>query len=120
MMANWCGGIPEAYLNMFVWIYREFTPWSSFKEWLESRSGIYWINGKAGSGKSTLLKFLVHHPLTRESLNTWACNVTMEHQNIDEVGSSMSVANESGARGDGTGNLFNEKNAVVIKAAYFF
>jgi hypothetical protein len=112
--------IPEACENTFAWVYGDITPWSSFKKWLESQSGIYWINGKAGSGKSTLMKFLVGNLQTQESLNTWACNATMEHQDIDEVESSTFVENESGIRDDGTGNLFNEKNSVVIKAAYFF
>jgi len=52
----------------FEWIFRH----PDFSEWLDSRSGTYWIGGKAGSGKSTLMKFLCDHPRTRKSLENWA------------------------------------------------
>ena len=45
--------------------------WSDFGQWLEARSGIYWINGKAGSGKSTLMHFIADHPETKRRLNIW-------------------------------------------------
>ena len=50
---------------------------SNLAKWLESQSGIYWINGKAGSGKSTLMKYLVAHPQTAKLLRTWAGSQTL-------------------------------------------
>lgn len=44
----------------------------SFREWLRSGDGIFWISGKAGSGKSTLMKWLMdQEPLLRE-VKHWA------------------------------------------------
>jgi NACHT domain/N-terminal domain on NACHT_NTPase and P-loop NTPases len=60
--------IHHATPTTFEWIFRH----PDFSEWLESRSGTYWIGGKAGSGKSTLMKFLCDHPLTRKLLENWA------------------------------------------------
>jgi hypothetical protein len=69
-------GVPEAFRETFEWI---FSPckelentWSNFASWLQSESGLYWINGKAGSGKSTLLKFIVGHHTTQLRLSAWA------------------------------------------------
>lgn len=68
-------GISTAYDRTLEWIYRDLanydTSWDPFAEWLESGTGIYWINGKAGSGKSTLMKYIDCHPTTREILDRW-------------------------------------------------
>ncbi|PMD58378.1 uncharacterized protein K444DRAFT_563688, partial [Hyaloscypha bicolor E] len=68
--------ISEAHQRTFEWIFREpeeeHLTWSSFIDWAESGSGIYWINGKAGSGKSTLMRFIVDDSRTRGHLQKWA------------------------------------------------
>lgn len=68
--------ISEAHQRTFEWIFwdpvEEDLPWSSFIDWAESGSGIYWINGKAGSGKSTLMRFIVDDSRTRGHLQKWA------------------------------------------------
>jgi hypothetical protein len=68
--------ISEAHQRTFEWIFRdpeeEDLPWSSFTDWAESGSGIYWINGKAGSGKSTLMRFIIDDSRTRGHLQKWA------------------------------------------------
>lgn len=67
--------IPDAHQRTFEWIFREQSNgevWSNFCEWLESGSGIYWINGKAGSGKSTLMRFIAEDSRTRTHLENWA------------------------------------------------
>lgn len=51
--------IAEAYNNTFGWIFDDTT--TSFKDWLYSGNGIFWVSGKAGSGKPTLMKFLADH-----------------------------------------------------------
>lgn len=55
--------ITEAHQRTFEWIFQDpdwrVEPWSNFREWLETGTGIYWINGKAGSGKSTLMRFIL-------------------------------------------------------------
>ncbi|KAH8784376.1 hypothetical protein BGZ57DRAFT_757700 [Hyaloscypha finlandica] len=75
-MTNRYETISEAHQRTFEWIFRdpeeEDLPWSSFIDWTESGSGIYWINGKAGSGKSTLMRFIVDDPRTRGHLQKWA------------------------------------------------
>ncbi|KAL9003947.1 MAG: hypothetical protein Q9188_003218 [Gyalolechia gomerana] len=47
-------------------------PDPKFLNWLETKTGFYWISGKAGSGKSTLIKFLSHSPKVRQALSSWA------------------------------------------------
>jgi hypothetical protein len=68
--------IVEAYPETFDWVFRESTEeqrsWSNFSNWLESGSGVYWINGKAGSGKSTLMKHIFDDSRTRRHLEAWA------------------------------------------------
>jgi hypothetical protein len=75
-MTNRYETISEAHQRTFEWIFRdpkkEDLPWSSFIDWAELGSGIYWINGKAGSGKSTLMRFIVDDPRTRGHLQKWA------------------------------------------------
>ena len=68
--------IPEAHRQTFRWIFdenrKEGCPWSNFAEWLRTGSGLYWINGKAGSGKSTLMRYIFNNAKTRQQLNYWA------------------------------------------------
>ncbi|KAE9570709.1 hypothetical protein CGCF415_v013370 [Colletotrichum fructicola] len=45
---------------------------STFIEWIENGTGVYWISGKAGSGKSTLMKYMVNDPRTEMLLQSWA------------------------------------------------
>ncbi|KAK8066609.1 hypothetical protein PG997_013356 [Apiospora hydei] len=50
-------------------------PWKKprkFVEWLRSKNGTFFVQGKPGSGKSTLMKFLWHHNSTREHLEAWS------------------------------------------------
>lgn len=64
--------ILEAHTGSFSWIFdksHEDIP-LLFTEWLESRSGTYWITGKPGCGKSTLVKYAFDHPRTLEGLCT--------------------------------------------------
>ena len=56
--------IEEAHQATFDWIFEN--PELDFCAWLQSGSGVYWINGKPGSGKSTLMKHVYHHPRTIE------------------------------------------------------
>jgi hypothetical protein len=62
--------IHDAYAKTFSWIFEEET--TSFKRWLTSGNGTFWVNGKAGSGKSTLMKFLANHENTRILLRRWS------------------------------------------------
>ena len=67
--------IPEAHGKTFEWIFQESATGeseNSFVEWLNSGTGIYWINGKAGSGKSTMMRYLYNNPRTMEKLNQWS------------------------------------------------
>ncbi|KAF2491866.1 hypothetical protein BU16DRAFT_542947 [Lophium mytilinum] len=70
--------ISDRYRETFEWIYRTDTPegtegigatWDNFSEWLESRSQLYWISGKAGAGKTTLMKLLHDDPRTDRLLS---------------------------------------------------
>lgn len=78
--------IEESHATTFDWIFRpiqetvqytEGRRWGEFGAWLESGTGIYWINGKAGSGKSTLMKYIVSHDKTSSLLNHWAGNLRL-------------------------------------------
>ncbi|ORY04867.1 hypothetical protein BCR34DRAFT_591070 [Clohesyomyces aquaticus] len=71
--------IPEAHRKTFRWIFKpdELPPSDArsqitFKEWLVSGSGVYWVSGKPGSGKSTLMRYLCDCSQTRICLQTWA------------------------------------------------
>ena len=68
--------IHKAYTQTFDWILQDSVdpnvPRTGFKDWLRSRSGIYWISGKAGSGKSTLMKFLIDNQSVSHYLHDWA------------------------------------------------
>lgn len=68
--------IAPAELATFEWIFKQprsvDRPWNSFKEWLKSGQGTYWISGKTGSGESTLMKYLLRHAITKQALQLWA------------------------------------------------
>ena len=68
--------IVPAHAETLKWLLDPSSP-STLAKWLESQSGIYWINGKPGSGKSTLMKYLVAHPQTAELLKKWAGTQTL-------------------------------------------
>ena len=68
--------IAKPHAETLKWLLDPSSP-SSLAKWLESQTGVYWINGKAGSGKSTLMKYLVAHSQTAELLNTWAGTQTL-------------------------------------------
>ena len=62
--------VPERYARTYEWIYE--SPALDFSDWLHSRSGIFWVSGRAGSGKSTLMKLLCYHPRSKDALRIWA------------------------------------------------
>lgn len=70
--------IEKAHANTFEWILEDGPhqgargSMSGFKNWLETKNGIYWISGKPGSGKSTLMKFLWTTERTDQLLRVWA------------------------------------------------
>ena len=73
--------VDENHANTFDWIFQAAQDGaqishagqsSDFRSWLESGTGIYWINGKAGSGKSTLMKYIVNHRDSSSLLKIWA------------------------------------------------
>lgn len=71
--------IAEAHQKTFEWIFKPASfpstdPRSkiTFKEWLQSGDGVYWIAGKPGSGKSTLMKYLADSHETKNCLLSWA------------------------------------------------
>ncbi|KAK6849217.1 hypothetical protein PG995_013050 [Apiospora arundinis] len=68
--------ITTAHSTTFEWI-MEDTPAEEevprkYVEWLRTRNGTYFVQGKAGSGKSTLMKFLWQHHSTEEHLKVWS------------------------------------------------
>ena len=71
--------IVEAYEKTFQWIflpgYARQQKWTNFSEWLEGRSTLYWVTGKAGSGKSTLMKYLHRDKRTMDHLKNWAAGI---------------------------------------------
>jgi len=74
--------IPDAHKRTFEWIFEDTKSprksWGSFCEWLESGTGVFWINGKPGSGKSTLMRFIVEDPRMHAHLKSWAPNGVLE------------------------------------------
>jgi len=68
--------------DTFKWIFDNCKTserrWDSFVDWLETGSGIYWINGKVGSGKSTLMKYISEDYRTKEALAEWAGATALE------------------------------------------
>ena len=73
--------IVEAHEKTFQWIflpgYACQQKWTNFSEWLEGKSTLYWVTGKAGSGKSTLLKYLHRDKRTMDRLKKWAPDVPL-------------------------------------------
>ena len=63
--------IPPPTSETFEWDF-EPRPGLQFLDWLETESGIFWIQGKAGSGNSTLMKHIWNHRHTRETFERWA------------------------------------------------
>ncbi|KAK6833291.1 hypothetical protein PG987_007985 [Apiospora arundinis] len=67
--------ISEAHARTFEWVLSDTSADDEeprrLVEWLRTRNGTYFVQGKAGSGKSTLMKFLWHHQSTREHLKAW-------------------------------------------------
>ncbi|KAI1643999.1 uncharacterized protein F4817DRAFT_231917 [Daldinia loculata] len=61
--------IDDKFEDTFDWIYDQ--PDSGFGEWLQSDTGLFWINGKPGSGKSTLMKFICRDRRTSDLLSDW-------------------------------------------------
>ncbi|KAL8857713.1 MAG: hypothetical protein Q9178_005748 [Gyalolechia marmorata] len=78
--------IRDAHPNTFEWLFDETISNDTvsgaehiapFLAWLENKTGVYWLGGKAGSGKSTLMKFLDGHEKTRSALRYWAGSKTL-------------------------------------------
>ncbi|KAI0414535.1 hypothetical protein F5X98DRAFT_244213 [Xylaria grammica] len=63
------GQVEERFLHTFDWIYD--LEETRFSHWLQSGTGLFWINGKPGSGKSTLMKFVYQDRRTHELLDDW-------------------------------------------------
>jgi hypothetical protein len=63
---------PETFERIFHNAVDEKLPWDCFVSWLQTGTGIYWIEGKAGSGKSTLMKHVFEDARLREYLEIWA------------------------------------------------
>jgi hypothetical protein len=66
--------IEPAHAETFKWAYSNDPKRRlKFREWLETRKGVFWIYGKPGSGKSTLMKFLYYSEETKTILQShWA------------------------------------------------
>lgn len=72
--------VPKSHKDTCTWIFEEPIKrrdgrdlWSNFPAWLESQDKTpYWITGKPGSGKSTIVKYILHNPLLKKHLETWA------------------------------------------------
>lgn len=60
--------IPEAYAQTYEWA---FETSSSFYQWLDDGTDLFWIRGKAGSGKSTFMKFIAAHVKCQKALEKW-------------------------------------------------
>jgi len=65
-----CSDIDPAHEKTLKWLFDPSR--TSFPGWLESSSGIYWVNGQAGSGKSTLMKYAYEQDMTHRILAGWA------------------------------------------------
>jgi hypothetical protein len=88
--------IPIAHTKTFDWIFRPEESQINFLQWLKTKSGIYWISGKAGSGKSTLMKYLYNHPRTEKELAKWAvgCKLVTASCFFWNAGSHMQKSQE--------------------------
>lgn len=58
----------DAKPNTLEWLWSIPTGPESFTEWLSTKKGIFFIQGKPGSGKSTIMKYLKSHALTQSYL----------------------------------------------------
>ncbi|KAK6064177.1 SERAC1 [Seiridium cupressi] len=61
--------IERKFRNTFDWVYDQSE--SRFSDWLQTESGLFWINGKQGPGKSTLMKFIFQDKRTSDLLHSW-------------------------------------------------
>ncbi|CZR70076.1 uncharacterized protein PAC_19977 [Phialocephala subalpina] len=79
----------EAYPETFEWVFQssvqEQLSWSNLSDWLQTGTGVYWINGKAGSGKSTLMKHIFDDARTQQYLTAWAEDAKLS-PNAPEIG----------------------------------
>lgn len=74
--------VPEAHEKTFGWVFQPpdaqhteengTRSWTSFVDWLENGSSLYWITGKAGAGKSTLMKLICTDNRTTTLTRNWA------------------------------------------------
>ncbi|KAK5721184.1 hypothetical protein LTR17_014825 [Elasticomyces elasticus] len=62
--------IPRSHAQTFDWIFSKQQ--STYLDWLNNDSGMFWVAGKAGAGKSTLMRYLFNHDATMEGLRHWA------------------------------------------------
>lgn len=73
--------IVEAHEKTFQWLFLPSTAnqqkWTDFSGWLEGKSTLYWVTGKAGSGKSTLMKYIYGDKRTMDHLKIWAAGVPL-------------------------------------------
>lgn len=75
--------IEEAHEQTFRWVFQDHLPDTgqhlAFADWLQRKSGVFWVRGKAGAGKSTLMKFVTNREQTMLSLQEWAgqCKLAM-------------------------------------------
>ena len=73
--------IVEAHEKTFQWLFLPGTAnqqkWTDFSGWLEGKSTLYWVTGKAGSGKSTLMKYIYGDKRTMDHLKIWAAGVPL-------------------------------------------
>ncbi|KAF5672276.1 P-loop containing protein [Fusarium heterosporum] len=68
--------ISQAHQKTFEWAYAppdaNQPRWSSFVDFLEGDTKLYWITGKPGSGKSTLMRYLYDNPRTLQHISRWS------------------------------------------------
>jgi hypothetical protein len=74
--------IKPAHQKTFTWIFQEASrvqqPWANLGTWLHTtKSGVYWVSGKAGSGKSTLMKYLTKDVRLKRALQSWAGDIPL-------------------------------------------
>ncbi|CAH0028864.1 unnamed protein product [Clonostachys rhizophaga] len=69
--------IEDPFQNTFKWVFDT----TSFSNWLQEGTGLFWVNGKPGSGKSTLMKYILKSPYTWDLLHDWR----RSSSNIEEI-----------------------------------
>jgi polynucleotide 5'-kinase involved in rRNA processing len=57
--------IEDPFQDTFKWVFDR----SSFSNWLQEGTGLFWVNGKPGSGKSTLMKYILNSQYTWDLLH---------------------------------------------------